>query len=316
MKSVFKSFIAKSSFLQSAVVFLRNKLWLYRQIRIDKNALDQDIANFSKQGTQGLINGKQVIVSLTSFPARINEVKYAIFSLLQQTVKPTKLILWLAFDQFPGREKDLPLDLLKLCDNGLSIEWCNDIRSYKKLIPSLVSYPNALVITADDDIFYPDTFVEKLLIEYAQYPECVVAYRVHRINVKNGEVAPYDTWEKCVGNEKPSFLNFLTGAAGALYSSRLLHQDIIKSELFMKLCPQADDVWFNAMAVLNNTKVKIVQGGAFPLLYINPENEIAGVNTLAAYNNGLGGNDIQIRAVLDYYPIIKERIVREAYIDS
>ena len=84
----------------------------------------------------------------------------------------------------------------------------------------------------------------------------------------------------------------------------------------MKLCPQADDVWFNAMAVLNNTKVKIVQGGAFPLLYVNPENEIAGVNTLAAYNNGLGGNDIQIRAVLDYYPVIKERIVKEAYIDS
>lgn len=316
MKSVFKSFIAKSSFLQSAVVFLRNELWLYRQIRIDKNALDQDIANFSKQGTQGLINGKQVIVSLTSFPARINEVKYAIFSLLQQTVKPTKLILWLAFEQFPGREKDLPPELLKLCDNGLSIEWCNDIRSYKKLIPSLVSYPNALVITADDDIFYPDTFVEKLLIEHAQYPECVVAYRVHRVNVKSRDIAPYSTWERCVSNDRPSFLNFLTGGAGAVFSSHLLHQDIIKSELFMKLCPQADDVWFNAMAVLNNTKVKIVQGGAFPLLYINPENEIAGVNTLAAYNNGLGGNDIQIRAVLDYYPIIKERIVREAYIDS
>ena len=316
MKFVFKSFIAKSSFLQSAAVFLRNKLWLYRQVRIDTNALDQDIANFSKQGIQGLINGKQVIVSLTSFPARINEVKYAIFSLLQQTVKPTKLILWLAFEQFPGREKDLPPDLLKLCDNGLSIEWCTDIRSYKKLIPSLVSYPNALVITADDDIFYPDTFVEKLLIENAQYPDCVVAYSVHRINVKSRDIAPYSTWERCVSNDRPSFLNFLTGAAGALYSSRLLHQDIIKSELFMKLCPQADDVWFNAMSVLNNTKVKIVQGGAFPLRYINPENEIAGVNTLAAYNNGLGGNDIQIRAVLDYYPLIKERIVREAYIDS
>ena len=72
----------------------------------------------------------------------------------------------------------------------------------------------------------------------------------------------------------------------------------------MQYCPRADDVWFNAMAVLQGTKTKIVKGGAYPLRYVNPENEEEGINTLSSYNNGQGGNDLQIQAVLKHYPAI------------
>ena len=70
------------------------------------------------------------IVSLTSFPARINEVWICIDSLMRQTFKPDKIILWLADSQFPDRV--LPESLRKYEKKGLSICWCDDLRSYKK----------------------------------------------------------------------------------------------------------------------------------------------------------------------------------------
>ena len=79
----------------------------------------------------------KIIVSLTTFPKRIKTVHITIEQLLTQSVKPDKLILWLAEEQFPNKENDLPEDLLRLREFGLTIGWCKDLRSYKKLLPTL-----------------------------------------------------------------------------------------------------------------------------------------------------------------------------------
>lgn len=62
--------------------------------------------------------GEKIIVSLTSFPARINIVVKTIKTLLTQTLKPDAVILWLAPEQFPNGEKDLPQELLDLKQYG------------------------------------------------------------------------------------------------------------------------------------------------------------------------------------------------------
>lgn len=46
------------------------------------------------------ISEKKIVVSLTSFPARIKKVHIVIESLLNQTIKPDKIILWLSKEQF------------------------------------------------------------------------------------------------------------------------------------------------------------------------------------------------------------------------
>ena len=104
----------------------------------------------------------EIIVSLTSFPKRINIVVKTINTILNQSVKPDKIILWLANEQFPNKEKDLPDELLDLKNFGLMINWCEDLRSYKKLIPTLNLYPNDIIITADDDIYYDKDWIESL----------------------------------------------------------------------------------------------------------------------------------------------------------
>ena len=44
---------------------------------------------------------EKIIVSLTSFPGRINEVWICIESLMRQTFKPDAIELWLSLKQFP-----------------------------------------------------------------------------------------------------------------------------------------------------------------------------------------------------------------------
>ena len=56
----------------------------------------------------------ELIVSLTSFPARIHLVHYAIYSLLRQFLKTNRLVLWLGEDKFRGKEADFPGRLLNL----------------------------------------------------------------------------------------------------------------------------------------------------------------------------------------------------------
>ena len=116
---------------------------------------------------------KQIIISLTSFPQRINTVIKTIKTLLNQTMKPDMVILWLAPEQFPNKENDLPKELLDLRDFGLTIDWYKDIRSYKKIIPTLKKYPDSIIITTDDDIYYAPDTVETLYKSYLEHPKDV-----------------------------------------------------------------------------------------------------------------------------------------------
>jgi glycosyltransferase involved in cell wall biosynthesis len=60
------------------------------------------------------INADKITISLTSYPARINIVHKAILTLLNQSKKAAKIILWLASEEFPNKELDLPKELLAL----------------------------------------------------------------------------------------------------------------------------------------------------------------------------------------------------------
>ncbi len=311
MKNKIQLFIQKYSSLYTIISIINKRIWLLKQPKLRKSLLDKEIADFSEQGIQKRIDGKQIIVSLTSFPARINDVKYTIFSLMQQTIKPNKIILWLGEDKFKLREKDLPKDLLKLRENGLLIKFVKDIGSYTKLIPTLQQYPGSLIITVDDDIFYPKTLVEDLYTEYSNNPDCIVAHRVHRVRICDKKIAPYSDWDFAVKTvpSNPSYLNFLTGVGGVMYDSTLLYKDVLREDIFMRYCPKADDIWFYVMAVLQGTKIKMVPKGAYKLLYVNPDKEISGENTLLSHNVREGGNDVQFNSLCELYPEVLKRLL-------
>ena len=274
---------------------------------INRVELDKEIENFKSIGVTD--NEKDIIVSLTSFPERIYEIRYTLYSLLTQTVKPSKVVLWLASDEFPNGENDLPEDVLRLKSNGLTINWTRNICSYKKLIPALETYPNRIIVTADDDLFYEPDWLEKLINAYKAYPDCVITHRAHAIKLSRNKIAPYKKWKKGIKSGKPSYLNFLTSGGGTLYPVDCFYKDVLKDEIFLKLLPKADDIWIWAMIILNHKKIFVTKDHVKRLTYVNPQRErgLTNEKTLFSFNKK-GGNDEQLKKLIEYYPEILDII--------
>lgn len=55
-------------------------------------------------GVTSVKRKQKIVVSLTSYPARIDTVWLTIETLLRQSMKPDELILWLADEQFPSKD--------------------------------------------------------------------------------------------------------------------------------------------------------------------------------------------------------------------
>lgn len=247
---------------------------------------------------------KNIIISLTSYPARIGIVHNTIESLLNQSLAADKIILWLAIEQFPNKENDLPPELLQLLNDRFEIQWCNDIRSFKKLIPTLKMYPTNIVITCDDDVIYNKDCVKLLYDAYKKDSKSIWCHRGHYVLFDiNANIKPYKKWFHCIDTHKPSFNILQTGVGAVLYPPNCFHEDILKEDLFMNLSYDADDIWFWAMAVLNGTKVGIVKNNlASTNSYIENDN-----NALYLRNIEYG-NDKVLKNILEYYPTVKQKL--------
>ena len=72
-----------------------------------------------------------LVISLTSYEERFDDLTISLYSLLTQTVKPDRIILWLS-DELTLN--DLPYDITRFIKNGLEIRFVKDIGSYTKAI--------------------------------------------------------------------------------------------------------------------------------------------------------------------------------------
>lgn len=76
------------------------------------------------------------------------------------------------------------------------------------------------------------------------------------------------------------------GGSGVLYPPKSLYIDAFNKEIFMKHCPLADDIWLNAMAILNKTRIVKTNYDVYlmPLLF-KENSELYKVNVLGGENN-------------------------------
>lgn len=277
----------------------------HRENSVNRRYEDEQMEKFTGLGINPERDENSIIVSLTSFPERLDEIHYCIFSLLSQTLKPHKVILWLAESQFPNGEDDLPKTLLDFKEHGLSIEWCRDIRSYKKLIPALQRYPDYYIVTADDDIFYPKNWLEEIWKAHEEYPNEIIASRLRKVKFNGGLLASYDDWPILYKTSEPSYLNFPTNGAGTLFSPNMLSKMVFDEELFLSLCPTGDDIWFWAMMVLSGVKIKPVEKPIHVLKYVNIAREYGIIDGYTLWDSNMKGfNDVQILRIIKQFPEI------------
>ena len=255
---------------------------------------------------------QQVIVSMTSFPAAIPYAVQAIRSVLNGTVLPDKVVLYLTFAQFG--ENGLPQELLALADKSPLFEIRNydmDIRSYRKLIPALRDFPDAVIVTVDDDVNYHKHMLRDLLRLHEQMPKAVLAHRAKLM--KPGK--PYRQWRKyrwyhfLLQRIHSGFTNIQTGVGGVLYPPHSLKPDMLDVDLFTQIAPTTDDIWFWAAAVANNTPIVPVPfGHNKPRGAGKPRNLSLKTTN---FKSGTDRNAAALKAILERYPSIKAKITYE-----
>lgn len=236
-----------------------------------------------------------VVVSLTSFPARIHLVWRTIESIFQQDTKPARVVLVLSVEEFP--DKQVPSSIAAQCSRGLEILWTpENTRAYKKLLPAKQAFPEATIVTVDDDVIYEPWMLTRLIEASRLAPNTVVGHRGRVITGTPQRLEPYETWPMA-DESSPRGRVLLTGVGGVLYPPKAIATPLLQDFSTAKaLCPLNDDLWFWACSRLANT---------FPLCLGNEcwssFDDAQATESLYQVNGPGGMNDVQFKAVCDHF---------------
>jgi len=239
----------------------------------------------------------EIVISLTSYPDRIQTVHCVIESLFEQTEKADKIILWLSKQEFPRQYEDLPDNLKCLVGTkGFRIEWVSDnLKSHKKYFYALQD-SNSIVITVDDDVCYASTMVHTLVDSYRKHPNAISARNVHMIFRKNNNISPYMTWESYVteymGKECMDLCAI--GVGGILYPPGCANERWFDKQGIKECAENQDDLWLKFNEIIDN----------IPVVYVAAQEEdnlIEGSQDSALYikNAHEGENDISINKLVN-----------------
>lgn len=234
-----------------------------------------------------------VVISLTSHGDRLDRVHYTLESLARGTVK-APVVLWLDEKDYRG---EWPKTLRRLVGRGLQVR-CSDglYGPHTKYWSQFreVAGTGKRVATVDDDMIYPEWFLERLLFVGDLRDDAVIAYRAHRIELRDGDLLPYVKWT-AADTCRASFLHFATGVSGVLYPASFIAYVVEQGDVFRELSLRADDVWLHACALRSGHRIRQV--------YASPRNFAVVPSTqggaLVIGNTLMGGNDEQIARVYD-----------------
>ena len=208
---------------------------------------------------------ENIYVTLTSWKGRINFIHKNLENLLENSIKPKKIILNLAIEEFPNQYSELPKEIKLLLRKYLNFEiyWVKKNNNvFKKLIPTINRFKNDLIISVDDDILYPKNLIKNMLKCY------------NKIGRKN----PVSFGKKSSDwNISGTIINSHYGA-GSIVKYKYFNNKI--NEIYLNTtekriinntkCP--DDLLYTYAALLNGYKYIRCKEYSINLdLYINPE---------------------------------------------
>lgn len=276
------------NYVSTPVHDLDSMEYLYRKyfLNDDQTLTPHDVWwNFSHQvsGVTDTKRSQEIIISLTSYPARFKTTWLAIESLLRQDEKPDRIVLNLFEGEFPNRV--LPWFIRKQMERGLEIIWYPDnLKVYLKAIPAIEKFPDAAIVVFDDDVIYPKNRLKDLIDGYNAHPNCVICSDGRHINIRNDYILPVNKWtfsgwqlESEASYERFDIVP--EGVFGILFPPHSLHPlYFARQDLYRELAPSDDDAWNFTMAIINKKKIYKVarprQSDKAPLINIEDTQDI------------------------------------------
>jgi hypothetical protein len=126
-----------------------------------------------------------VYVNFTTWKKREMFVPTMLSHFSHQTFKPTKIICWLSISEY---HHTIPQHVQECLDNHLldEVRWVRGNTYCHKRWEAFKYYGDGYNLMIDDDLYYPEDYVETLLAYSLAYPRTVVCYYGRRSIYKQG----------------------------------------------------------------------------------------------------------------------------------
>lgn len=223
------------------------------------------LGNF--RGVNSISRETPIIVSLASSRENFKRLPITIYSLLNQKTKPDRIILWL--DEDCEDFTHLPYEITQFIKNGLEIRFVKDLKSYTNIYYSIKEFSSSIIVTADDRIYYPQNWLEKLYLSYISHSNDIQVHCANRVEFTSEKLLPYEKWEKFVNEESSRYDNFINSVGGVLYPPNCFSKEVLRQDIFLKDAPDTPDAWLWTMALVHNRKIRVVNKHLKTLIYTN-----------------------------------------------
>lgn len=221
---------------------------------------------------------EKIIVSMTTWPPRFAVAQQAMAAIVGQVKADNlhdrvHLAMVLSEDEVCYAEtRSEACELIGKMEK-LGVEVILDrgnIKSHKKLIPTLEKYPNNPVLVVDDDNEQWTGWLKTFISDYDQHPNDIiygqslshVELQGDRIVEVREQSIPFENAGKVTYNMKPA-----NGAAGTIYPAHTFTDPrFFDRNLFMRLSPTSDETWQWAFAKIAGKTFRLMSGNNMPMM--------------------------------------------------
>lgn len=251
----------------------------------------------------------EIIVSLTSFPARLEKIHLCISSLLRQSCKPDKIMLWLYEGEC--KKEELPKTLLELVPLGLEIRFCKEnIKPHKKYYYTAKEFSESIIVTVDDDNLYPSWLIEKLYATHILDQANIICTISRKIQFVDDKIVNYENWtkQKINGSDR-SHLRVAIGAGGVLYPPQCMDSEYFDINKLKTIALDTDDLWAKFAELRMKRMVHVINNNElYPISILGSQRK-----SLKHNNVGLRRNDVNTIKLIEVYPECYELLKKSYY---
>lgn len=200
----------------------------------------------------------KIIISMTSYPGRINNIGLSIYFLLtQQTLPPDEIHLWLSEEEFKNKLDSLPDDLRIICTKHkkVKLHWLQK-NTYVHKRHEIFKYINddCCVFFIDDDVRYNDNLIKTVMDQHEKNPNCIICYNNYSIHSYKGKRIEYKNSTLGPGPH----VNKVRWCGQSMIPSKLYPKEILSDEyqdIRNNASPISDECWFQPWVVYNDIPI-------------------------------------------------------------
>ncbi|QGX92325.1 glycosyltransferase family 2 protein [Tatumella sp. TA1] len=209
-----------------------------------------------------------IIVNLTTTSNRLHLCSATVFSLIQQSLLPEKIIIWVSESGYLSDEGVLSIPewvnflngFLKYKEHVIEVRYTTNTGPYRKIIPALRTFAkDDILVYADDDVIYGEEWLKKIITRFQiNNGEFIVAPRVRLIkkNILNINKS-YNAYPICFSDSLLEYQYIITGVGGCALSISHVDNVFISMDDYLDVAPTTDDLWISKIIQLSGSKLLV-----------------------------------------------------------